>query len=273
MIQYPRTFVLLQQEGYLIKGCLTHGLTALRQARVDNKGDVYAAFIQLSIGLERLMKITLVIDHMARHEFRPPSAGMLKKHSHRLLTLFDEPRTIKLDDSACPLDGIDNKSIEWEMLQYLSDFATSTRYFNLDELGTASATTDPLSHWKKVVERIAQEDVPPKQREKAIAKSALLSSLMAEHVVVVANDAHGKPMDVVSAVAQPVLDDIAAPYAVWHMVLLLKKFEALLREVNEFADSVARREGRTDQPVPTMYEFFTFLWHDRAACLSKKAWP
>jgi hypothetical protein len=79
-------------------------------------------------------------------------------------------------------------------------------------------------------------------------------------------------MDVMDAIVQPVLGEMAAPYAVWHMVSLLQRIEALLRAINEFADSVARREGRCDQPVPVMYEFFTFLWIDRKDCLKKKAW-
>jgi hypothetical protein len=270
---YPRTFVLLQQEGFLIKGCLTHGLTALRHARVDKKDDVYSAFIQLSIGFERMMKVTLIVDHMARHHFQPPPYKTIKSYGHDLLRIFGKLADIAVDDSDRPLDGVDKNSVEWQMFEYLSHFANTTRYFNLDELGAGKTIADPLAQWKAIVERIVKEDVPRSRLNKAIAEGALIWSSFVEHSVVLAHDAYGQPMDLSNAIAQPLLDDLAAPYAVWHMILLLKRIDALLHEVNRFADDVARRDGRTDQPVPTMWEFFTFLYHDRAKCLATKRWP
>jgi hypothetical protein len=270
---YPRTFVLLQQEGHLIQGCLTHGLTSLRRARVDKKGDVYASFIHLSIGFERLMKVALIINHMARNQFSPPSAEAMKKYGHKLPVLLEELRKISLADSVRSLDDIDEASVEWEMFTYLSDFASSTRYFNLDELGAGKTVADPLAHWRTIIRRIVKEDVSTKRVKKTMGQAAHLSQQMAGSVIVLAHDAEGKPMDVLNAIGQPMLDELAAPYAVWYMVSLLKKLEKSLREINDFADAEAHRQGRTDQPVPSMSEFFLFLYYDRAECLRKKVWP
>lgn len=270
---YPKTFILLQQEGHLINACLTQGLTSLRRARVDRKGEVYAAFFQLSIGFERLMKVCLIIDHMARNHFAPPPVKVIKKLSHKLTVLFEELKKISLDGSTRPLDNVDANSIEWEMFDYLSQFANSTRYFNLDGLESGNPMISPLSHWRAILGRIIREDVRTQRVQRALGQAAYLSSKLAQSTVVIANNAHGKPMDVFDAVAEPILDELAAPHAVWHVVSLLKKIETLLCEINEFADQAARKEGRSEQPVPTMYEFFTFLYRDRAECLKKKSWP
>ena len=69
MLPNNPTFSLLQQEGYLTRSCLYTGFSALSNANINNnKGDFYVAFFQLSIGLERLMKLALILDYMATNE-------------------------------------------------------------------------------------------------------------------------------------------------------------------------------------------------------------
>jgi hypothetical protein len=64
---------LLQQEGYLTQSCLCNGLTALRHANInDKKGLYYSAFFELSIGLERMMKLIIIIHHMSNNNLTPP---------------------------------------------------------------------------------------------------------------------------------------------------------------------------------------------------------
>jgi hypothetical protein len=83
------SYSLLTLEGHLFHASLTNGLTALRAASIHQKGTFYAAFFNLSIGLERLMKVVLVIDHMARNSMNPPSDRVLRQHGHDLVMLFD----------------------------------------------------------------------------------------------------------------------------------------------------------------------------------------
>ena len=61
---FPPSYLLLQQEGYLISSSLTTGLTELRAAHVHNKGAFYTALFNLSVGFERLLKAIVIIDHM-----------------------------------------------------------------------------------------------------------------------------------------------------------------------------------------------------------------
>src|SRR5205823_6159614 len=96
---FSPTFLLRQQEGYLIQACLTSGMTHLRNARVDTKGSFYAAFFQLSIGLERLMKTTLIIDHMSKHDFAAPTIKELRAFGHNLASLFEELRDLDMPNA------------------------------------------------------------------------------------------------------------------------------------------------------------------------------
>jgi hypothetical protein len=131
---FPYSFDLLQQEGHLIHSCLTYGLTALRHSRVDQKGQFYTAFFQLSIGLERLMKTNLVIAHMARHKFASPTKKELQSFGHDLLSLFEACKQIKIPSTSSQLDVISPGTIAHEIVSFLGEFAKSTRYFNLDGL-------------------------------------------------------------------------------------------------------------------------------------------
>lgn len=72
------TWFLLQQEGLLAEACLCNGLTALRHANLgDKKARFYSAFFELSIGFERLMKLIIIIDHMAKHNLTPPNSNVI----------------------------------------------------------------------------------------------------------------------------------------------------------------------------------------------------
>ena len=65
---FSEKFKLLQQEGYLTQSSLCQGLTFLRKANLGEKerGLFYSAFFQLSIGIERFMKIVVILDYMSK---------------------------------------------------------------------------------------------------------------------------------------------------------------------------------------------------------------
>jgi len=50
---YPPSFLLLQQEGYLISSCLALGLTELRVANVHNKGAFYSSLLNISYHFQK----------------------------------------------------------------------------------------------------------------------------------------------------------------------------------------------------------------------------
>lgn len=63
---FPRSFVLLQQEALLANASLLSGFEYLVKASFNDKGvgAYYAAFFDLTIGFERIMKLAIIADHM-----------------------------------------------------------------------------------------------------------------------------------------------------------------------------------------------------------------
>src|SRR6266566_5234084 len=78
-IMFPENFALLQNEGFLMQGCFKSSLRGLRQASSAEPGQFYSAFFNYAIGLERLLKVLLMLDHW--HNGRKfPDNDQLKKY-------------------------------------------------------------------------------------------------------------------------------------------------------------------------------------------------
>jgi hypothetical protein len=147
-ITFSSTFTLLQHEVALMEGCLSIGLTALRNATVSDKRKFYSGFFNTSIAFERLMKLIVVVDHMLSNNFDPPTKKQLKTYGHDLSQLYqlsvDAANRNKITGITMPIKG----SIEEGILRFLSEFAKSSRYYNAASIcfliffsGTSSSIT------------------------------------------------------------------------------------------------------------------------------------
>lgn len=147
--------MLLQQEGHLIRSCLTKGLTELRAAHVHNIGGFYAALFNLSIGIERLLKATIIMDYMLSNNLTAPTRKQLRHYGHDILELYKSCVALSQAESSKlpPLETIDKQA--QEILHLLNDFAQTTRYHNLDTLSSKGSGKDPLLHWNEILLEIA----------------------------------------------------------------------------------------------------------------------
>lgn len=106
MTAFSPTWFLLEQEGLLAQSCLCNGLTALRRTNLgDKKGLFYSAFFELSIGFERVLKLILILDHMARNKLIPPGSKTVEAYGHKLRTLFDAAKSFCTTHDAAALDA------------------------------------------------------------------------------------------------------------------------------------------------------------------------
>ncbi len=267
------TFLLLQQEGYLIRSSLLSGLHHLRNARVDTKGHFYTAFFQLSIGIERLLKTTFIVNFMSRNNLQLPTNGELRKFSHRITDLFDHLAATSGIAKPNPLLEIVAGSIERDILGMLNEFATTSRYYNLDELANCSKASDPLAQWDLIIKRILEEDVRDHDKNRISIRSEFLANAMKDRVVVVATDLQRQQMTLMDSIHNPQLHDRAARYAVLHMMNIIRPVVTQLDDICHKIHLGAKADGHSHAPVPYMNEFFTFTYYDRSAILRKKKWP
>jgi hypothetical protein len=271
---FPDSFLLLQQEGYLIRTSLAQGLTLLRSANLDEKGHYYGAFFGLSVGLERLIKVIIILDHMANNALIPPNRSLLKKYSHDLNALFSHSQVIASAKPRHPLCSIVSGTIEDEIVKHLSAFAENCgRYANLDSLTLGRPQSDPLDSWKRLIQRILEEDVPPGAKEKARREAAALAASFSNNAIAIAHDLDRQPLSLQQWFETPRMLELAASRSVVRVLRVLHPLKDLLEEVNSRVLFETQGRGIQQPVVPFLHEFFDFITDDERRTLRKKQWP
>lgn len=267
--KFPPSFMLLQQEGYLISSCLSVGLTELRAAHVHNKGAFYSALFNLSIGLERLLKAIVIIDFMLNNSLAVPNKKQLQGYGHNIIDLYDTCEAIGIGRN-CPLKSRATlHSIDQDLLLLLSDFARVTRYHNLDALSASQAGSDPLARWSAILPQILESDVPKTKKKRILAKAQSVAGAIDDITFTLVHGLDQQQLTTEEALALPELHEQAARFAVLRLVNIFSEIRDLLGAVSHKAHGL----GRAVPPFPQMHEFLHWLWNDRQYVLKKKRWP
>lgn len=203
--QHQDMFRFLQQEGYLIQACLCCGLNELRKAHVGDPGKFYLALLNLSVGLERLLKVCLITEHAIDNDGKALSKNEMKKLSHKIAELYD---TLAASSSVrgCPLPRISALQPPTDdIIRLLTEFATESRYHNLDSVAGSVQTTDPLDRWNSILVHVIKNDLSASLRKKLEANAKSLDDILDGKVMVRMNSLDGKKMTLQEALLQPVL--------------------------------------------------------------------
>jgi|HubBroStandDraft_1064217.scaffolds.fasta_scaffold289249_1 hypothetical protein len=271
---FPDSFLLLQQEGYLIRTSLAQGLTLLRSADLGEKGHYYGAFFGLSIGLERLLKVIIILDHMAGHDLVPPGRAALRKYGHDVVNLLSSAQSIASVTPGQRLNAIVPGTIEFEIVRHLGEFAESCgRYANLDALASGRSQSEPLADWKKLIMRILEEDVPARAKERASQEAAALVDAFAGSAKVIAHDLDREPLSLQQWFESPRMAELAASRAVVRVLRVLCPLKELLGQVCTRVHQETQRRGLREPVVPFLGEFLDFVVDDERNSLKKKRWP
>ncbi|MCX5817043.1 MAG: hypothetical protein NTX75_12525 [Proteobacteria bacterium] len=231
------------------------------------------AFFELSIGFERLMKTILVIDHMNKNRLTIPPGLKLKSLGHDLVGLFSACKSLDTARDVKEFLEIKQDSIEDRIIKFLSDFAKTDRYHNLDHLTGKTVPKDPLAEWSKILKKVLESDVSARHIKKITQKTNVISSLIESRSVVVGHDLENRPLDLKTMVLQPTLQDIAAKHVIYHVMVIIKPLKMLLSLVTTMAIQLHDGEMRNKPRVPFMNEFLDFAWFNRPYILRKKRWP
>ena len=137
--------ILLLKETGLAATSIEQGLNALRKAQFSNKKLYYQAFFLLSIGVERILKLIVIVNNLVTKD-RFPENNELKEYGHNIIELFNKvTNEIRPDE-----DFLSQNEIYLPILKFLSDFAKGSRYYNLDTLSGKNGRKDPLHEWNKI---------------------------------------------------------------------------------------------------------------------------
>lgn len=138
--------VRMNEECELTSALLKSGLHSLRRASIWYKGNYYRAFFELSIALERLLKIIIIMKYRRENAGEFPTINDENIVGHKLIDLWSKAELKELT------------GIHKEILVFLDEFAGYTRYYNLDcileKSGKNRKHEGVLAEWKRIQELI-----------------------------------------------------------------------------------------------------------------------
>ena len=156
--QYDPRTIALQREASLADGLLTLGFKSLQIADFQNQECYYAGFFNMTIALERVCKLAIQSDSYKR-EGQFLTDGELKKYGHKLSELYVKVSQIIESNGNTVKESKNAQEIK-EMLNFLTDFAERSRYYNLTSLQQAKGNSEPIKQWFKIALRHQQSDLP-----------------------------------------------------------------------------------------------------------------
>lgn len=184
--------VRLLEECELTSALLKSGLHSLRKANLSDKGVYYRAFFELSIAIERMLKIIIILEYRVNHNGDFPDINDKNITGHKLNELWNTAGII-------PLTGVSKK-----ILKFLDKFARYTRYYNLDTiLEKSSGNTNHISvlgSWESI-----QNDILKIHGRKEFKNKEKLSEILEENSMILL---HGMQGEEITSV-RTLLDDAA----------------------------------------------------------------
>ncbi|KTC21681.1 hypothetical protein AO391_26025 [Pseudomonas marginalis ICMP 9505] len=171
-------FRALCKEAMFTKELLGSGATQIRRANYATQGLYFQDFTNLSIGLERIGKLCLTLDHFIETNGSYPTDEQLKKTiGHDLVKLYNQSQIVltKRRIKLRTLQKLDNP-IQSSILAILSKFAKGDRYSNFDFLVGSVRQSDPTGDWYKNVDmKIFDKNITP-QKKQVIKNNAKLTN-------------------------------------------------------------------------------------------------
>lgn len=270
---FSATYQLLEQESLVVRSCICTGLTDFRNANLNDKGRYYTAFFQLAIGIERMAKLALILDHMAQNNLQSPGQQAVRAYGHDLETLYATVEKTSQSRGHSFASHFALSLLATRMLKFLSEFAKGMRYANLDALASGNSQRKPLHEWNQILQDAVESKVQAKTKQRVVKRSVAVAKVIQDKILVIASDLADAPLSMASALYEPKMLDAASKHLVWDLLSLLAPLRDFIVETGHTADQTSAARSGSTAHIPNMSEFFEFIWLDRNYVLRKKRWP
>jgi len=272
----PTEFTLLTQEAYLAKNSILSSFDFLSKANFyqEKDGYFYSGFFNLTIGLERMMKLAVVSDYMLKNNYRAPTDKNLKvSFGHFINTMYQHMVKLSAEHTNGEVQLPDEESDDYKLIEFLSKFAAKSRYYNLNELGKSTDLPSPLQEWWEIASSVYEVYTPYHIREKrqrallhAMDNRGIYNSFTREM------DFDGQLMTVFDVYNRQLVIEKSAPLIIWRILELFRPIFNLLDAISHAAHGSSHEGRRGDLVIPHYSEFFYFFNADRKSARSNKRW-
>jgi hypothetical protein len=214
------------------------------------------------------MKLVIMLDHMSSNSGKPLSDKSMRHRSHNIIDLYKECSEISLRVTGKTLAP---SHIETEVINFLSEFAQYTRYFNLKSLSEIMKNDDPLLAWSRIIDDLAIDEVPRRVVSKVINEARRRYDRNPPSSPVSWNtDFRGHPLLVIDAMVISEKIRVTRPYAAWLLLRIIAPFYNILSELHSLADEATTPSGSPYPDIPYLHEFFPFLLTSKSEVIRRK---
>ena len=270
MLGANQTFNALIREATFTKEVLCAGATQIRKANYSTPGVYAQSFSALSLGLERIGKLCLMLDHYIDNEGRFPDYDYLKNKIGHKLGLLQTRAAQIAEERQIDFRFLDNLNypIYQAILQVLHDYAEGDRYTNINILIGAKQRNDPISAWFCNVDKYIFDNVVAKKRKLIIQENAdLIHEMLSRNGVVLHTSETGESIDNhFEASFRAGMFEAVAPYRQLYVLQIIRYWVELLWNLGSMAQSLDRQE------VPFFGEIFGCFYNDDIYFRSRKSW-
>lgn len=271
-VGYSRVFVTLLHEGTLAAELVSAGVTVLRTATTPRSGLYELALFNLSIGFERMCKLVVLIDHYIANKGAFPTSDVLKnKYGHDLDKLFPSvdrivaARKIKSAYSDPP-----SSEIHREIISTLSEFAKTTRYYNLDSLtgGRAANLQSGRAAWvNRVGKLLLKKHYSARKQIGDVLEAQELQASLGDAVSGIRFDEAGKSIDTLEeGLIHGAEGRVIQRFGQFYCLQLIRYLAAVLEELRR----ISHHEGFQD--IPFFGEIFSWFLNEDSMLRSRKTW-
>lgn len=263
----------LLQECYLTQSSFLSGIEFLIKANVyDNKdGLFYSSFFNLSIGIERFLKIALVTEYMYSNNFQKPDFKYLKSKNHNLITSFNDCSDV-FKKHGVDISHINETHQAFELFNFLSTYAEKTRYQNLNKLTNSKAANQihPMHSWMNLSEDYLRKYIKNEKINtellKHYSKYPLVSGVT--HYL----DFNGAPLLAIDLLMYQYIIKKSRPYVLNDLIQTLKPIHQALNIISLEANNGPNADFSSKVPIPYYGDLFPFFYADIEAFKKVKNW-
>lgn len=261
-------FNALNREAGIAAAAIGQGIAGISNANYAAKDYYLAAFFNLSIALERLGKLVFVLDHLLTNKAYPTDT-QLRVLGHKLTDLIAKAEEIRVRRALKDTEPVPTDTTCVGIIEVLSDFATATRYYNLDLLvgSRAAAMQEPIAAWhQRVGKPILAAHYSDRQRARNEAQARMLGAIMdpVSSVLHVAEDGVELTSFTEASIATGQIDTLQR-YGRMYCLKVVRFLSLILMDLQYEA-------LRAGHDVPHFSEMFGMFMNDDAYFLRRKTW-
>lgn len=243
-----QAFFLLQEDGFRMSNYLTSGFRGVRSSPISEKEGHHLALKSIAMGLGKLTRSIVVIDHMLDHNLHlPDEEDAHGEYEQDLRNFYDACVSLGNTYGIPQKPRTELDEIDQQILLLMSDLTPVLAWYE-SWVGVPEQRLEvEVARWSRILLGVLENDLSASQKKRLNLHDDLSGVVLETKEVY----------------------DYASRYAVLRVALLVDSLRDLVRVVSNRGYTL----GLEAPAFPLMQEFLEWLPPDRRYILRKKQWP